>query len=710
MSGITTNANPRAGIDQFIEEIRSCGLTPPDAIKDDGKLHRFSSSDKSRDDAGWYIYHGDGIPAGAFGCWRASVAETWRMDMGRTLTQEESAACLIKAEAMRLQRDAEKAQRHAKAATKASAIWENARPASDDHPYLARKGVKAHGIRLHDGELVIPMRDGGDICSTQSITAEGEKLFQAGGRVAGCYYTIGVPNNSQTLCVCEGFATGATIHEATGHPVVVAFNAGNLEAVATAIHVEFPQSPIVVCADDDVLTEGNPGRTKATAAALAVGGLLAVPDFGSNRPSGATDFNDMAAHRDLDAVKHALASAAAPGDRLDDHLVDLDDMTGCDEPHPHFVANWIPEGEVTLLAGHGGAGKSFVALVVAVFVALGIPFAGLMTKQASTLFYSAEDGSTALKKRLAKICGALKVEVASLKGKLHLLDVSDLDPALHREQRGRQPVDTETLMLAKLSEMTNRFDIGFVVIDNASDAYDDDEIKRANVRRFTRSLRTRIARPGRSVLLLAHINKESAKHGRQAGTEDYSGSTAWHNGVRSRLSLIPDGANMMKIEHVKANLGPKAEPVFLEWQDGVPLPAGTNPMPGAELRKAAMLQAEAARDEADNDALIAIIDDFDRRGQRVPTSTMGAGNVYKTLKDERLFPKNMGPDRLKMRLRALEDDGRIFRRNVKTPDRKIREAFTRLPAPAVAPMARNKSTAVAAVEAGRLLQARANEV
>ena len=95
--------------------------------------------------------------------------------------------------------------------------------------------------------------------------------------------------------MCEGFATGASIHEATGGAVAVAFNAGNLSAVALALRVKYPGLTITIAADDDWHTSGNPGLTAAKQAAVDVGGKLAVPDFtGLVRGAKDTDFNDMA--------------------------------------------------------------------------------------------------------------------------------------------------------------------------------------------------------------------------------------------------------------------------------------------------------------------------------------------------------------------------------------------------------------------------------
>ncbi len=371
---------------------------------------------------------------------------------------------------------------------------------------------------------------------------------------------------------------------------------------------------------------------------------------------------------------------------LDAHLVNLDDPADLDAPEPHYIDKLIPAGEVTLLAGHGGSGKSYVALVMAICVALGVSFAGLATTQASVLFYSCEDGKSILLKRVARICRAMKVDVADLKGKLHLLDASDLDPALHREQRvgGRQSIELETRMLGLLADQVKRHDVGLVIVDNASDAYDDNEIVRARVRTFIRSLRTRIARPNRAVLLLAHVSKVSAVMGKSAGSEDYSGSTAWNNSVRSRLGLFADGANLI-LQPLKANYGPMGDEIRLVWLDGVPLPAGTVPTAGADAAKAIREAAQATQDKTEMGAIVALIKDFDRRGQPVTAATMGPATMFKLLKNERMFPKGVAKDRFDRLVRDAEDAGLIYRRDVKNAERKLRPVFTCAPEPEPAP-------------------------
>lgn len=219
--------------EQFRAAIVAAGINPPDMIEADGRLRGFASNGKRGDDSGWYTLHADGIPAGAFGCWRSDLSQAWRMDIGRKLSAVEHAAHAERVQKMREQRETDTKARHAEAARKAAELWKAATPAGADHPYLARKGVKAHGIRVHDGALVVPMRDAaGEAHSLQFIAPDGDKRFLPGGKVAGCYFSIGTP--AGIVCIAEGVATAASIHEATGYAAAVAFNAGNLEAVARA--------------------------------------------------------------------------------------------------------------------------------------------------------------------------------------------------------------------------------------------------------------------------------------------------------------------------------------------------------------------------------------------------------------------------------------------------------------------------------------------
>ena len=298
-------------IDLFKLDITAAGLTPPDIINADGKIHRYSSNGKPRDDSGWYMLHLDGIPAGAFGCWRAGFSQSWCAKSKNTMTQMELNAHRARIEDMQVQREADEIQKHQQGRESAAVILANTTPASTQE-YLTAKGIQPHGVRCDGVNLVIPMRDTlGNVHSLQTITPDGEKRFHSRGKVTGCYYSIGKPDG--VLIVCEGFATGASIRESTGYAVAVAFNAGNLQPVAVALHSKYPALRIIVAADDDHLTPGNPGMTKARAAAQAVGGFLAVPSFQADRPDKATDFNDLHQVAGTSAVQGCIEAAAACG-------------------------------------------------------------------------------------------------------------------------------------------------------------------------------------------------------------------------------------------------------------------------------------------------------------------------------------------------------------------------------------------------------------
>lgn len=304
--------------DQFRDAITEKGLIPPDTIIGDGKLRRFSSNGKPDDDAGWYVFHDGDIPAGAFGDFRTNQGlASWMADIGRPLSPVEKSDYRKKQEEIRLKREAETSERRAKAKIKAAGMLKSSQSAPNNHPYLQRKGVSSHGLHQWKNLLLVPMiDDSGEVQSLQMISPNGDKKFLTGGKMQSCYFTLGSLKNADMILIAEGYATAATIHEITGHPVVVAYNAGNLLAVSKSIRAQYPDLPLYLCADDDIKTQGNPGITKATEAALAVEGKVIAPYFGGNRPDGATDFNDMAAHLGKDAVTGFFTTRFS--ERMDD--------------------------------------------------------------------------------------------------------------------------------------------------------------------------------------------------------------------------------------------------------------------------------------------------------------------------------------------------------------------------------------------------------
>ncbi|WP_225043089.1 toprim domain-containing protein [Xanthomonas campestris] len=272
----------------FVAALRSAGLLVASVVAD-GRLRRVrAEGDGSGQRSGWYVLHAVPQLAGAYGNWKTGASAQWRDSQGPSLSAAELADIREKARRAQRQHQAECARRHAAARDEALAQWRQASPASPAHAYLATKGVAPHGLRQLDGRLLVPMRDAeGRLWSVQTIAADGGKRFLAGGRKRGLYYAIG-REVAEVVCIAEGYATAASIHEATGYPTAVAFDAGNLEPVARELRSKFPDALIVICADDDAATalcRGiNPGLANAQRAAQAVGGVVALPPRSSDHP------------------------------------------------------------------------------------------------------------------------------------------------------------------------------------------------------------------------------------------------------------------------------------------------------------------------------------------------------------------------------------------------------------------------------------------
>ncbi|WP_282410551.1 toprim domain-containing protein [Pseudomonas sp. PS02303] len=259
----------------------------------DGNIHRFRvPDDKPGTLNGWYVLYLDGIASGAFGSWKAGGTHTWSSREPHNNREAEQVRQRI--EQARRQREAEQHKRQLKAANLAQRWWRDARRADPGHAYLIAKGVRPHGLRQRGDELLVPLYAEGVLVNLQRIALDGGKRFLFGGRIKGTYSPLGRITPGKPLCICEGWATGATLHE-NGYTVACAMNAGNLKPVALALRAEYHTTEIIIAGDDDRLTEGNPGRTAAHAAAAAVGGLVTFPEWPVDAPDTLSDYNDLAA-------------------------------------------------------------------------------------------------------------------------------------------------------------------------------------------------------------------------------------------------------------------------------------------------------------------------------------------------------------------------------------------------------------------------------
>jgi putative DNA primase/helicase len=294
------------------------GLVLPSNIVTDGNIHRCDVEGAGGKDDGAYLFHSNSPFSGGFQNHRDTQGwKNWTVKNHQHLTAAERQHLAQRYTETRRKVHEDRRRTRLAAAQQAADEWEKAKPAPADHPYLKRKGVQPHGLRLLGWALLMPLRDTtGMIHTHQRILPKkldngNDKLLLKNGAKAGHFYLIGEPG--PVICIAEGFATAASVHEATGYPVAVACDADNLTAVAKALRQAYPDAHFIVCADDDYKSVPNKGITKASEAAAAVQGTVAIPDFTHvERGEKDKDFNDMARLLGLAAVKEAVAAATGP--------------------------------------------------------------------------------------------------------------------------------------------------------------------------------------------------------------------------------------------------------------------------------------------------------------------------------------------------------------------------------------------------------------
>ena len=291
----------------------------------DGERHYVQvDGDKGRAKAGAYMAFYEGVrPAGVVWNYKTGLKANWKADGELVeVSAAEQRAARDRADADRAARAREQQQREDRGAAKAQTILDASKPATSAHPYLAAKGVQAHGLReTADGLLVMPMRTvEGRLMNVQTIDASGEKRFLYGAKKLDLFHLIGGPVRAgMPLYIAEGYATAASVHEATGAPVAVAIDTSNLGPAARALRAAHPGIEMAMAADNDAhlplrdapRTRPNAGMSKATDVAADVRARVLAPTGLADRTTAdkGTDWNDYAAAHGLDGVRTALGAA-----------------------------------------------------------------------------------------------------------------------------------------------------------------------------------------------------------------------------------------------------------------------------------------------------------------------------------------------------------------------------------------------------------------
>lgn len=494
---------------------------------------------------------------------------TWQAKRANPRTEAENTAWREKCERSKREAQEEREREAKRTAERARDLWKAAVPADDNHGYLLAKGVKAHGLKLYrgplalngmrcDGALIIPARNAaGEIQTLSFVSIEGEKRYLNGPKPSGCYYSIGKPEGA--ICIAEGYATAASIHEATGLAVAVAFDCQNLEPTARAIQGKVQNARIILAADNDVKESGsNPGIEAATKAAQAVGGSLAIPEMDGAK----CDFNDLAQTCGADAVRRVIESASPTrvstpqpvaanqsraflaGRNDESASVRITRGDAVEIRAVEWVWQWfLPGGKLVLIGGAPGTGKTTLAIALTSTMTTGSHWPdGTRAETGDVLIWSGEDSVN------DTLAARFKASGANM-SRVHFVMGVDTD-------KGGRPFDPSRDFPELVSRAKEIPKLRAIIVDPIVMAVSGDSHKNAETRRGLQPLVDFAEQTGAVLLGITHFSKGT--QGREP-IERITGSIAF--GAVARLVLVAvkvDEANGggRVLVRSKSNLGP----------------------------------------------------------------------------------------------------------------------------------------------------------
>ena len=493
---------------QLMDAIEDAGLTPPDHIELDGRVHRFRSGTKGSkgagDKTGWYIAYGDGIPAGRFGCWRAGIEQTWRAESDRSYSAAEEMALARRMSEAQSLRDAERKKSQEIVADTVADIWGSCTHASADHPYLVRKNVLPHGSRVTgDGRLVVPLYDNaGNICSLQYIAADGSKLYHAGGKTGGAFWVLGTIENQSKIYLAEGFATAATVHEATGAPCVVTYSASNLVPVTAFWREQMGALfELIVVADNDV---SGTGQKYADQCAAKYGVRVVMPPEHG-------DINDYkAAGGDVDALLQ-------PSTDDKSWLIQADEFSSQPAPIKWLIKGWLQQESLIMVHGPSGGGKTFAVLDWVLSLAGGLDDWHGRKVRGGEVVYLAGEGHAGLRGRVA--------------GWKQSKGIKKLDMWISRAGCDLNTATGYSLAVSEIRRMGVKPCV--IVVDTLHRFLAGDENSAQDAKTMLDACALLMSEFGCSVLLVHHTGvSEEAQHRAR-------GSSAWRGALDIEISVKP---------------------------------------------------------------------------------------------------------------------------------------------------------------------------
>ena len=414
--------------------------------------------------------------------------------------------------------------------------WDRARPVDGANGYLERKGIAPCGARSEGRNLLVPMWDDqGDLINVQTIPPEegGTKLFQKSAPTVGGRFYIGIAMTGNTI-ICEGFATGASIFEATAERVCVAFSQGQIENIAR--EMQAAGVPIIIAAD-----------RKALAAMDALGARLGVPVIAPppNLENG-DDFNDQMLEQGVEAVaatfrqgKIDFANRPPPPPEppfCAITFVDAMSFNEADIPvRPWIVPGAILRGVTHILAAPGGTGKSLFTIQLALMLASGDSWGRWKPKQkCRVLIVNAEDDIDEQRRRISAARIVMDMDTASVRGGIM---VADNPSSILVSKPGDKGGNVATPLAEQLQAIVKHHAIDVVIVDPFAETFDGDENSNTDTKWAMKIWRDDIARACNCAVYLVHHTTKNA--GDRAGSADViRGASAVVNSARMAATLF----------------------------------------------------------------------------------------------------------------------------------------------------------------------------
>jgi len=487
------------------------GIEPPSIITIPSKdFVRFSKGSSGTKKPRFYRFDiVNGIVFGVFGCWSDGITVNFKEQTSKQLTAQEITLFNIAKKNLELETKKQQEKQQENAIKTLRQIWESLPDASDDHPYLVKKKINGHGLRMTVGDdrLVFPLyNSSGDLCSIQYITADGKKQNYKGVSSKNLVNILGKEEDPKRVFIATGYSTCASIFETMQEPVISVLGDSNLKGGCEYAIEHYPNAEKIIIVDND--------SDKKNSGAKAAAKLLS--DYPNHKittiiiPNVGQDAND---YKNNGGDLKALIDPP-----VDNWLIDADDFCSKPAPIKWLVKNWIPKESLIMVHGPSGGGKTFCVLDMCCAITTGQEQWHDHIIKKGSVVYLAGEGHSGLRGRLAAWKQAKEIdslgEFYLSKGGCNLNSVEGL-----------------ALVTQQIDQLQKAPDL--IVVDTLHRFLDGDENTAKDAKSMLDACAELTYRYACSVLLVHHTGVAAESQNRARG------SSAWRGALDIEISVQP---------------------------------------------------------------------------------------------------------------------------------------------------------------------------